>query len=107
MADDSDSAKAKASQQASSELLTLADDPDMPAELKSKAIAAAKKLVALAVGGALSELSEFRYARGMPLLDEGVTVLYSSDFPRGMLSVFHSLERRCLARNTICPMCCA
>ena len=44
--DDSDSAKAKASQQASSELLTLADDSDMPAALKSKAIAAAKKLTA-------------------------------------------------------------
>ena len=33
--------------------------------------------------------------------------LNSSDFPRGMLSVFHSLERRCFARNTIWPMCCA
>jgi len=44
--DDSDSAKAKASQEASSELLTLADDPAMTPELKSKAIAAAKKLAA-------------------------------------------------------------
>lgn len=33
--------------------------------------------------------------------------LYSSDLPRGMLSIFHSLERRCLARKTICPVCCA
>jgi uncharacterized protein YijF (DUF1287 family) len=33
--------------------------------------------------------------------------LNSSDLPRGMLSVFHSLDRRCLARNTICPICAA
>lgn len=44
--DDSGSAKAKASQEASTELLTLADDPAMPQALKSKAIAAAKKLAA-------------------------------------------------------------
>ena len=44
--DNSDSAKAKASQQASTELLVLADDPAMPPDLKSKAIAAAKKLAA-------------------------------------------------------------
>jgi hypothetical protein len=44
--DDSDRAKAKASQRASTELLALADDPTMPQELKSKAIAAAKKLAA-------------------------------------------------------------
>ena len=42
--DDSDAAKAKASQAAQKELLTLADDPKMPPELKSKAIAAAKKV---------------------------------------------------------------
>lgn len=44
--DNSDSAKAEASQQASTELLVLADDPAMPPDLKSKAIAAAKKLAA-------------------------------------------------------------
>ena len=37
----------------------------------------------------------------------GVTVLNSSDLPRGTLSVFHSAERKCFDRNTICPMCCA
>lgn len=35
--------------------------------------------------------------------DFGATVLYSSDFFRGMLSDFHSLDLKCLARNTICP----
>ena len=42
--DGSDAAKTKASQSAQKELLTLADDPAMPPELKSKAIAAAKKV---------------------------------------------------------------
>jgi xanthosine utilization system XapX-like protein len=41
--DNSDAVKAKASGNAQKELLTLADDPAMPAELKSKAIAAAKR----------------------------------------------------------------
>ena len=31
----------------------------------------------------------------------GATFLNSSDFPRGMLSIFHSLDRKCLARKTI------
>jgi hypothetical protein len=44
--DDSDSVKAKASQAAQKELLTMADDPAMPQDLKSKAIAAAKKVAA-------------------------------------------------------------
>ena len=42
--DDSDNAKTQAGQNASKELLTLADDPAMPAEMKSKAIAAAKRV---------------------------------------------------------------
>ena len=42
--DNSDAAKAKAAQAAQKELLSLADDPAMPAALKSKAIAAAKKV---------------------------------------------------------------
>src|SRR6266550_1145864 len=37
----------------------------------------------------------------------GLPDLYSSDFPRGMLRVFHSDERRCFDRKTICPMCWA
>jgi hypothetical protein len=44
--DNSDAAKAKASESAQKELLTLADDPAMPPDLKSKAIAAAKKVAA-------------------------------------------------------------
>jgi hypothetical protein len=44
--DDSGTAKAKAFQTASKDLLTLADDPDAPPEIKSKAITAAKKLAA-------------------------------------------------------------
>lgn len=44
--DDSDAAKAKASQAAQQELLALADDPAMSPDLKSKAIAAAKKIAA-------------------------------------------------------------
>lgn len=42
--DNADAAKTKASQSAQKELLTLADDPAMPPDLKSKAIAAAKKV---------------------------------------------------------------
>ena len=42
--DNSDAAKTKASQAAQKELLTLADDPAMPPDLKSKAIAAASKI---------------------------------------------------------------
>lgn len=44
--DNSDAAKAKASEAAQKELLVLADDPAMPPELRSKAIAAAKKVAA-------------------------------------------------------------
>lgn len=44
--DDSDAAKTKASQAAQKELLALADDPSMSPDLKSKAIAAAKKVAA-------------------------------------------------------------
>lgn len=44
--DDSGNAKAQASQAAQKQLLTLADDPGMPAEMKSKLIAAAKKVAA-------------------------------------------------------------
>ena len=40
-------------------------------------------------------------------LRHSLCCLNSSDFPRGMLKVFHSLDRKCLARNTIWPMCCA
>ena len=42
--DDSGAAQEKASQAARKELLALADDPGMPSEMKSKAIAAAKKV---------------------------------------------------------------
>jgi hypothetical protein len=42
--DNSDAVKAKASQAARNELLTMADDPAMPPDLKSKAIAASKKI---------------------------------------------------------------
>jgi uncharacterized protein YijF (DUF1287 family) len=37
----------------------------------------------------------------------GLLTLNSSDLPRGMLRVFHSFERRCFERKTICPMCWA
>ena len=37
----------------------------------------------------------------------GTTFLNSSDLPRGIVSVFHSLDRKCFARNTICPICAA
>ena len=43
-------------------------------------------------------------SRGTPHSDLEGAVLYCSDFPRGMLRDFHSLDRRCLARNNICPM---
>lgn len=42
--DGADAAQAKAAQAGQRELLNLADDPSMPAEMKSKAIAAAKKI---------------------------------------------------------------
>jgi hypothetical protein len=40
-----------------------------------------------------------------PCQNFGPAALNSSDFPRGMVRVFQSLDRRCLARNTICPIC--
>jgi hypothetical protein len=42
--DGADAAKAKAAQAGQKELLGLADDPNMPPDMKSKAIAAAKKI---------------------------------------------------------------
>jgi hypothetical protein len=42
--DNSDTVKAKASQVARNELLTMADDPALPPDLKSKAIAVARKV---------------------------------------------------------------
>jgi hypothetical protein len=42
--DNSDTVKAKASQAARNELLTMADEPTMPPDLKTKAIAVAKKV---------------------------------------------------------------
>ena len=42
--DGADAAQAKAAQAGQTELLNLADDPSMPPEMKSKAIAAAKKI---------------------------------------------------------------
>jgi hypothetical protein len=42
--DDSNAAKAKASETARKELLNLADDPGMPSEMKSKVLAAAKRV---------------------------------------------------------------
>jgi hypothetical protein len=44
--DQSDTAKAEASQVAQKALLALADDPAMPPELRSKTLAAAKKVAA-------------------------------------------------------------
>ena len=47
------------------------------------------------------------FFRATPLSNFCAPALNSSDFPRGMLSVFHSLDRRCFARKTICPICAA